>query len=69
MHSLIKESELLSDAGADDDNPGLSVVKARPATVNELCLYHDRAYIEFVLSCSGRPLDNRSSAFGIEDVR
>ena len=65
---MIKECGLLSSSPGDDGSI-LVPVKARLATTTELCLYHDKAYVEFVLSHSSAPVADQTSDFGIEDVR
>ena len=70
VHSLIKECGLLSTSPelADGDGAILAAVKARLATASELYLYHDKPYIDFVLTHQAQQVDARSSVFGIEDV-
>ncbi|KAL5483285.1 hypothetical protein ACEPAI_8515 [Sanghuangporus weigelae] len=94
VHSLIRSLGLLSTSTSpspvetstsercrDERTRILQIIRPRLATVQELCLYHDRDYVDFVLrdgcgdrkgaaSCHGeneKSLADASSEFGIED--
>lgn len=77
MHTLINKLGLLTPGTNAEGKPRrvLKVVPPRSATVAELCLYHDRDYVDFVLAdrTSTSPSANLNSDlsysdFGIEDV-
>ncbi|EJD08441.1 histone deacetylase 8 [Fomitiporia mediterranea MF3/22] len=51
VHSLIKSLGLLSSANPENGQSAtLRIIRPRLASVEELCLYHDKDYIDFVLN-------------------
>ncbi|THH03103.1 hypothetical protein EW145_g6529 [Phellinidium pouzarii] len=81
VHSLIGSLGLLSSPSVSNHGPGkstsesynnkdvLRVVRPRLASVQQLCLYHDRDYVDFILNPSnnGAKLSSQCSYFGLED--
>ena len=75
VHTLVQKLGLLNTTASNTHRP-LQVIKPRPATTTELCLYHDKDFIDFVLDPSqhsstaesGPALEETRAEFGIEDV-
>ncbi|KAF8634841.1 hypothetical protein AX17_004091 [Amanita inopinata Kibby_2008] len=66
VHSLIKSLGLLSTNVAGRRR--LEIIKPQPATLKDLAQYHDRDYLDFVLSPKGAETErNLIAEWGLED--
>ena len=67
VHSLISKLGLLSQTLSQRRR--ISVVEPRRATKDELCIYHDEDYVDYVLGSGQNETEDSAAEFGIEDVR
>ncbi|KLO16512.1 histone deacetylase 8 [Schizopora paradoxa] len=65
VHSLINKLNLLSNSTSPQELHKINIISPRRATKDELCLYHDEEYLDFVLDESH--CQSATSDFGIED--
>jgi acetoin utilization deacetylase AcuC-like enzyme len=74
VHSLFKQYHGTAQAADERKcrNTLLKLVQPKLATIEELCQFHTRPYIEFVLNArnfsSPTVYDNNYAQFGIEEV-
>ena len=66
VHTLVKEFGLLSQDVLGGRR--IQAVQPTPANVRELTTYHDRAFIELLLSEKGGTVGDGGEEYGLEEV-
>ena len=66
VHTLVKEFGLLTPNVSDGGR--VQAVRPTPANVRELTIYHDREFVEHLLSEKGSELSNENEDHGLEEV-